>query len=78
MPTFLSPPEANALVDAIAASLPSLYATVQLSDRQEAFAVEANAILDLVAPEHQLAVFERLESLVIRTDGFERPLAAND
>lgn len=78
MPTYLSPPEANALVDAIAASLPSLYATVQPSDRQEAFAAEANAILELVAPEHQLAVFERLESLVIQTEGFERPLAAND
>lgn len=78
MPTYLSPPEANALVDAIAASLPSLYATVQPSDRQEAFAAEANAIIELVAPEHQLAVFERLESLVIQTEGFERPLAAND
>lgn len=78
MPTFLSPPEANALVDAIATSLPTMYATVQPSDRQEAFAAEANAILELVAPEHQLAVFERLESLVIRTEGFEQPLAAND
>lgn len=78
MPTYLTPSEANVLVDAIQASLPAMYATVQPSDRQEAFAAEANAILDLVEPEHQLAVFERLESLVIQTDGFERPLAAND
>lgn len=77
MPTYLTPSEANVLVDAIEASLPSLYATVQPSDRQEAFAAEANAILDLVEPEHQLPVFERLESLVIQTDGFARPLAAN-
>lgn len=55
-----------------------MYATVQPSDRQEAFAAEANAILDMVAPEHQLAVFARLESLVLRTDGFLYPLAAND
>ena len=78
MPIYLKPSEANALVDAIQASLPAMYATVQHSDRQETFATEANAILDLVEPEHQLAVFERLESLVIQTDGFERPLAAND
>ena len=77
MPTFLSPSEANVLVDAIAASLPSMYATVQPSDRQEAFAAEANAILELLAPEHQLAIFERLESLVIQTGGFERGLATN-
>lgn len=78
MTTYLTPPEAIALVDAIATGLPSMYATVQPSDRQEAFAAEANAILDLVAPEHQLAVFERLEALVLRTDGFLYPLAAND
>ena len=55
-----------------------MYATVQPSDRQEAFAAEANAILDLVAPEYRVALFERLESIVLLTGGFERPLAAND
>lgn len=78
MPTYLTPSEAHVLVDAIQASLPAMYATVQPSDRQEAFAAEANAILDLVEPEHQLAIFERLESLVIQTGGFERALSAND
>ena len=78
MPTYLTPSEANVLVDAIQASLPAMYATVEPSDRQEAFALEANAILDLVEPEHRLEVFDRLESLVIQTGGFEHPLAAND
>lgn len=78
MPTYLTPSEANVLVDAIQASLPAMYATVEPSDRQEAFAAEANAILDLVEPEHRMEVFDRLESLVIQTGGFERPLAAND
>jgi hypothetical protein len=78
MPTYLTPSEANVLVDAIQASLPAMYATVEPSDRQEAFAAEANAILELVEPEHQVALFERLESIVLLTDGFERPLAAND
>ena len=78
MPTYLTLSEANVLVDAIQASLPAMYATVEPSDRQEAFAAEANAILELVEPVHQLALFERLESIVLLTGGFERPLAAND
>lgn len=78
MTTYLTPHEANVLVDAIAASLPAMYATVQPSDRQETFAAEANAILELVEVEHQLALFERLESIVLLTDGFARPLAANE
>lgn len=78
MPTYLTPAEANVLVDAFQASLPAMYATVAPSDRQEAFAAEAHAVLDLVEPEYQMALFERLESLVLLTGGFERPLAAND
>lgn len=78
MPTYLTPSEAHVLVDAIQASLSAMYATVEPSDRQEAFAAEANAILELVEPEHQAALFERLESIVLLTGGFERPLAAND
>lgn len=65
--TYLSPPEINALIDALASGLPTLYETVQPSDRQEAFAAEANGILELVAPEHQLAAFERLEAIVLKT-----------
>ncbi len=57
--------------------LPAMYATIAPSDRQEAFAAEANAILELVEPQHHLALFERLESIVLLTGGFERPLAAN-
>ena len=78
MPTYLTPSEANVLVDAIQASLPTMYASVEPSDRQEAFAAEANAILELVEPQHHMVLFERLESIVVRTSGFERPLAAND
>ena len=55
-----------------------MYATIAPSDRQEAFAAEANAILELVEPQHHMALFERLESIVLLTGGFERPLAAND
>ena len=78
MPTYLTPSEANVLVDAIKASIPAMYATVEPSDRQEAFAAEANAILELVGPEHQVALFERLESIVLLTGGVERPLAAKE
>ncbi len=78
MPTYLTPSEANVLVDAIQASLPAMYATIAPSDRQEAFAAEANAILELVESQHHMALFERLESIVLLTGGFERPLAAND
>jgi|GEM_PF-1081873 len=78
MPTYLTPFEANVQVDAIQASLPAMYARVEPSDRQEAFAADANAILELVEPEYQVTLFERLESIVLLTGGFERPLAANE
>ena len=70
--------EIEALVTAIRSGLPSMYDTVQPDDRQEAFAAEANSILDLVAPEDQLEVFLQLESMVTLTDGFTLPLPAND
>lgn len=76
--TYLSPPKINALIDALVSGLPSLYATVQPTYRQEAFAAEANGILELVPPEHQLAAFERLEAIVLRTDGLTANLRALD
>ena len=63
--------------DALESGLPTLYQTVQPSDRQEAFAVDANGILDLAAPEDHLRAFARLEAIVMKTDGFSLPLAAN-
>lgn len=71
MPTYLTPTEANFLVDAIQAGLPAMYATIYPSDVQEAFAAEASAMLEVVEPEQQTAVSERLESLVLVTGGFE-------
>lgn len=75
--TYLTLSEIDALVTAIRAGLPSMYETVQPADRQEAFAAEANGILDLTAPEDHLLVFAKLESLVILTDGFTLPLPPN-
>lgn len=74
--TYLSPPEINALIDALVSGLPSLYATVQPTDRQEAFAAEANGILELVPPEHQLAAFERLEAVVLQTNNLTANLSS--
>ena len=75
--TYLTTSEINALIDALESGLPMLYQTVQPSDRQEAFAADANGILDLAAPEDHLRVFARLEAIVLNTDGFSLPLAAN-
>lgn len=75
--TYLTTSEINALIDALESGLPTLYQTVQPSDRQEAFAVDANGILDLAAPEDHLRAFARLEAIVMKTDGFSLPLAAN-
>ena len=75
--TYLTPSEINALIDALESGLPMLYQTVQPSDRQEAFAADANGILDLTAPEDHLRVFARLESMVAKTDGFSLPMPAN-
>ncbi|MCA0300175.1 MAG: hypothetical protein LCH68_14385 [Proteobacteria bacterium] len=75
--TYLTTSEINALIDALESGLPMLYQTVQPSDRQEAFAADANGILDLAAPEDHLRVFARLEAIVLKTDGFSLPLAAN-
>lgn len=75
--TYLTISEINALIDALESGLPTLYQTVQPSDRQEAFAADANGILDLAAPEDHLRVFARLESIVLRTDGFSLPMPAN-
>ena len=74
--TYLSPPEINALIDALVSGLPSLYATVQPTDRQEVFAAEANGILELVPPEHQLAAFERLEAIVLKTANLTADLSS--
>lgn len=74
---YLTISEINTLIDALESGLPTLYLTVQESDRQEAFAADANGILDLAAPEDHLRVFARLESIVLRTDGFSLPLPAN-
>lgn len=76
--TYLSLPQINALIDALVSGLPSLYATVQPTDRQEAFAAEANGILELVAPEHQVAAFERLEAIVLKTDNLTGDLSLMD
>ena len=73
---YLTLPEIEALVTAIRTGLPSMYKTVQPSDRQEAFAAEANGILDLTAPEDHLLVFAKLESLVIRERGARVPAQA--
>lgn len=55
-----------------------MYTMIAPSDRQEAFSAEANAIRELVEPEHHAALFGRLESIVLLTGGSERPLAANN
>jgi len=51
---YLTISEINALIDALESGLPTLYQTVQPSDRQEDFAADANGILDLAAPEDHL------------------------
>ncbi len=62
----------NKLVDALVREHSAYYLLDTPEKRMEAFAARANCILNFTRPEDQLAVFERLEAVVLSTGGFRR------